>query len=204
MCIYVSMTHIPRWAQNPLSITKMVWNASQDCEAHKLSRHFLDRNTSNICKLIDFGGAPSRRPLYNIRIDLAWSFDVSFNWRCHHPWLALPIFFLHICLDQSPNLVLTDQWVPVVPPLSLSAPMPFFLARVGPPTICLQEFGLPSPSQFPLLGVALWYVQNVSTFPNTFAIVSPLICVFWIQLTRTNAVFSRIALVPFFVQKSDF
>jgi hypothetical protein len=43
-----------------------------------------------------------------------------------------------------------------------------------------------------------WYVQNVSTFPNTFAIVSPLICVFWIQLTRTNAVFSRIALVSHF------
>jgi hypothetical protein len=43
-----------------------------------------------------------------------------------------------------------------------------------------------------------WYVQNISTFPNTFAIVSPLICVFWIQLTRTNAVFSRIALVSCF------
>jgi hypothetical protein len=43
-----------------------------------------------------------------------------------------------------------------------------------------------------------WYVQNVSTFPNTFAIVSPLICVFWIQLTRTNTVFSRIALVSCF------
>jgi hypothetical protein len=43
-----------------------------------------------------------------------------------------------------------------------------------------------------------WYVQNVSTFPNTFAIVSPLICVFWIQLTRTDAVFSRIALVSRF------
>jgi hypothetical protein len=43
-----------------------------------------------------------------------------------------------------------------------------------------------------------WYVQNVSTFPNTFAIVSPLICVFWIQLTRTNAIFSRIALVSCF------
>jgi hypothetical protein len=43
-----------------------------------------------------------------------------------------------------------------------------------------------------------WYVQNVSTFPNTFAIVSPLICVFWIQLTWTNAVFSRIALVSCF------
>jgi hypothetical protein len=46
--------------------------------------------------------------------------------------------------------------------------------------------------------VYLWYVQNVSTFPNTFTIVSPLICVFWIQLTRTNAVFSRIALVTCF------
>jgi hypothetical protein len=43
-----------------------------------------------------------------------------------------------------------------------------------------------------------WYVQNVSTFPNTFAVVSPLICVFWIQLTRINAVFSRIALVSYF------
>jgi hypothetical protein len=43
-----------------------------------------------------------------------------------------------------------------------------------------------------------WYVKNISTFPNTFAIVSPLICVFWIQLTRTNTVFSRIALVSRF------
>jgi hypothetical protein len=43
-----------------------------------------------------------------------------------------------------------------------------------------------------------WYVQNVSTFPNTFAIVSPLICVFWIQLTQTDAVFSKIALVSRF------
>jgi hypothetical protein len=44
----------------------------------------------------------------------------------------------------------------------------------------------------------LWYVQNVSTFPNTFAIISPLICVFWIQLTRTDAIFSRIVLVSRF------
>jgi hypothetical protein len=43
-----------------------------------------------------------------------------------------------------------------------------------------------------------WYVQNVSTFLNTFAIVSPLICVFWMQLTRTNVVFSRVALVSRF------
>jgi hypothetical protein len=43
-----------------------------------------------------------------------------------------------------------------------------------------------------------WYVQNVSTFPNTFAVVSLLICVFWIQLTRTNTIFSRIALVSCF------
>jgi hypothetical protein len=43
-----------------------------------------------------------------------------------------------------------------------------------------------------------WYVQNISTFLNTFAIVSPLICVFWIQLTWTNIVFSRIALVSHF------
>jgi hypothetical protein len=43
-----------------------------------------------------------------------------------------------------------------------------------------------------------WYVQNVSTFSNTFAVVSPLICLFWIQLTRTNTIFSRIALVSCF------
>jgi hypothetical protein len=48
------------------------------------------------------------------------------------------------------------------------------------------------------LGVG-WYVQNISTFPNTFAVVSPLICVFWMQLTRTNVVFSRIALVSCFL-----
>jgi hypothetical protein len=35
-------------------------------------------------------------------------------------------------------------------------------------------------------------------FPKHFCYVSPLICVFWIQLTRTNAVFSRIALVSRF------
>jgi hypothetical protein len=46
--------------------------------------------------------------------------------------------------------------------------------------------------------VGSWSVQNVSTFPSSFAIVSPLICVFWIQLTRTNTVFSRIALVSHF------
>jgi hypothetical protein len=46
-----------------------------------------------------------------------------------------------------------------------------------------------------------WYVQNVSTFLNTFAIVSPLIWVFWIQLTRTNAVFSRIVLLSCFGAK---
>jgi hypothetical protein len=46
-----------------------------------------------------------------------------------------------------------------------------------------------------------WYVQNVSIFQNTFAIVSSLICVFWIQLTWTNAVFSRIALVSRFCAK---
>jgi hypothetical protein len=48
---------------------------------------------------------------------------------------------------------------------------------------------------------ACWYVQNIPTFPNTFVVVSPLICVFWIQLTRTNAVFSRIALVSCFCAK---
>jgi hypothetical protein len=48
-----------------------------------------------------------------------------------------------------------------------------------------------------------WYVQNVYTFPNTFAIVSPLICVFWIQLTRTKAIFSRIALVSCFLCRNS-
>jgi hypothetical protein len=43
-----------------------------------------------------------------------------------------------------------------------------------------------------------WYVQNVSTFPNPFTVVFPLIYVFWIQLTCTNAVFSGIALVSCF------
>jgi hypothetical protein len=51
------------------------------------------------------------------------------------------------------------------------------------------------------LGHGNWYVQNVSTFSNTFAVVSPLICVFWIQLTRTDAIFSRIALVSRFCAK---
>jgi hypothetical protein len=53
-------------------------------------------------------------------------------------------------------------------------------------------------------GFGAWYVQNVSTFPNTFAIVSPLICVFWIQLTLTDAVFSRIALVSRFCAEINF
>jgi hypothetical protein len=57
--------------------------------------------------------------------------------------------------------------------------------------------GLLEDKQIAKLGGS-WYVQNVSTFPNTFAIVSPLICVFWIQLTQTNAIFSRIALVSCF------
>jgi hypothetical protein len=43
-----------------------------------------------------------------------------------------------------------------------------------------------------------WYFQIISTFLNPFAVVSPLICVFWIQITWTNAVFSRIALVSRF------
>jgi hypothetical protein len=51
------------------------------------------------------------------------------------------------------------------------------------------------PSKF---SCVTWYVQNVSTFPNTFDVVSPLICVFWIQLTWTNAIFNRIDLVSCF------
>jgi hypothetical protein len=46
--------------------------------------------------------------------------------------------------------------------------------------------------------LAGWYVQNVSTFLNAFIVVSPLICVFWIQLTWTDTIFSRIALVSHF------
>ena len=50
-----------------------------------------------------------------------------------------------------------------------------------------------------------WYVQNVSTFPNTFAVVWSLTCMIWMQLTQTNAVFSRIALVSSFcAEKSTF
>ena len=62
-------------------------------------------------------------------------------------------------------------------------------------------FSLPTElledKQYAKLG-GVWYVQNVSTFPNTFAVVSPLICMIWMELTRTNVVFSRIALVSYF------
>jgi hypothetical protein len=54
------------------------------------------------------------------------------------------------------------------------------------------------PTRKPRSNLGDWYIQNVSTFPNHFAIVSPLICVFWIQLTWTNDVFSRISLVSCF------
>src|SRR3954469_15321236 len=40
-------------------------------------------------------------------------------------------------------------------------------------------------------------------FPKHFFIVSPLICVIWIQLTRTDAVFSRIALVSRFCAENQ-
>ena len=58
----------------------------------------------------------------------------------------------------------------------------------------------PTHCQVKCLFVVLgyWYVQNVSTFPNTFAIVFLLICMIWMELTRTDAVFSRIALVYYF------
>jgi hypothetical protein len=59
-------------------------------------------------------------------------------------------------------------------------------------------FGLPVSLNDINIFAAVWYVQNVSTFPNIFVVVSPLICVFWIQLTLTNVVFSRIALVSCF------
>ena len=53
------------------------------------------------------------------------------------------------------------------------------------------------------LSLGGWYVQNVSTFPKTFAVVWSLTCIIWMQLTRTNDVFSRIALVSSFVQKNQ-
>jgi hypothetical protein len=61
-----------------------------------------------------------------------------------------------------------------------------------------REFFDGAPENSKCVGLDCWNVQNVSTFPNTFTIVSPLICVFWIQLTWTNAVLSRIALVSHF------
>jgi hypothetical protein len=60
-----------------------------------------------------------------------------------------------------------------------------------------SNFGQTTPPS-PQIPMAHWYVQNVSTFSNTFANVSPPICVFSMQLTRTNTVFSRIALVSRF------
>jgi hypothetical protein len=64
-----------------------------------------------------------------------------------------------------------------------------------------SKFAFPQtrlPHTITLSALDGWYVQNVSTFPNTFVVVTPLTCVFWIQLTRSNAVFSRIALVSCF------
>jgi hypothetical protein len=71
---------------------------------------------------------------------------------------------------------------------------------------CNAHLSIPMPTVFnpTVYYWYRWYVQNVSTFPNTFAVVSPLICVFWIQLTRTNDVFSRIALVLFLCRNPTF
>lgn len=48
-----------------------------------------------------------------------------------------------------------------------------------------------------------WYVQNVSILSNTFAIVLHLICMIWMELTRTNTIFSRIALLSYFCGESQ-
>ena len=74
--------------------------------------------------------------------------------------------------------------------------------------LCGPSLGGTSASRSPRLFPALrccpslpaggFRTSTVSTFPNTFAIVLPLICAFWMQLTRTNAVFSRTALVSRF------
>jgi hypothetical protein len=107
-------------------------------------------------------------------------------------------------------------WLIIVCILILCTQFKLFFSEKGQPSLCIEEMHTAllyfiystqagkkalqrSYKLKPLqTQVSKWYVQNVSTFPNTFAIVSPLIYVFWIQQTRTNTVFSRIALVSCF------
>jgi hypothetical protein len=91
----------------------------------------------------------------------------------------------HSLNDKSEKLSVLGKWKACTSP-----PREIFW---GPTIYCSKQNKIKLKTK-----VKTWYVQNVSTFPNTFAIVCPLICVFWIQLTRTNAVFSRIALVSRF------
>ena len=69
---------------------------------------------------------------------------------------------------------------------------------VWPPTL---PFGLLKASDLKTSGGSSLFPKT--TFPNTFAIVLSLICVIWMQLTRTNAVFSRIALMSCFCAESQ-
>ena len=50
----------------------------------------------------------------------------------------------------------------------------------------------------------MWCVANVSTFPNTFLVVSPLTCTIWIKLTRANGAFSRITFGVYFCAEINF
>jgi hypothetical protein len=104
---------------------------------------------------------------------------------------------------EHANPTFLSQIPPPPPRVALSPPAP---PLANPPAGCLHSAVPPPTSLYSAVrravclysAVGQLYVQNVSTFPNTFVVVSPLICVFWLQLTRTNVVFSRIALVSCF------
>ena len=75
---------------------------------------------------------------------------------------------------------------------------------------CLSKFSLSCPvcqlnclRTRNKLSLGGWYVANVSTFPNTFLAVSPLICMIWIKLTRTNNVFSKTTLWCLFLCRNQ-
>jgi hypothetical protein len=136
---------------------------------------------------------------------VVFSFDALFGltWRMLTPYLTLtsrlkPLlsfgFWLVIPLYALVNNVLLLCMIMAVIALLVGHSQSFASLHLYWEGIFLVH-PTPKTKVFPMCP---WYVQNVSTFPNTFAVVSPLICMFWIQLTRTNAVFSRIALVSCF------
>jgi hypothetical protein len=114
----------------------------------------------------------------------------------NNEWLWSKNCFSHTYINRKSN-----KWMTRASLCPMKLPMVLdkivlqlrMCGRVFNLEICLKKI-------LDAIGVLIgpWYAQNVSIFPNTFAVVSPLICVFWIQLTRTNAVFSRIALVSCF------